>query len=163
MMDNYSRIGREQLADIGTTGRELNQVGDYYAYGGLAVVTAGSVFETLRGAYKAGAEAVEQVKNYYDFVDGIPGLTPWARERMKSGYSESVELATYTTEGLTSGAKELAQWASITNLVHDRVNGVLHDTINADMRSLTLDHADTMNKLRNTQRDFNAKGCDEFY
>jgi hypothetical protein len=84
-------------------------------------------------------------------------------ERMKSGYSASVELSTYATQGLSSGTKQLIQWASITNLVHDKVNGVLHDTINADMRSLSLDHADTMNRLKNTQKEFNAKGCDEFY
>ena len=163
MMGVYANIGRGQLDEIGVTGRELNKVGDYYAYGGLAVVTAGSIFDTIRGAYKAGAEAVEQVKQFNGYVDGTPFLIHEVRENWKSGYAASVELSTYATEGLSSGVKELTKWASITTLVQDNVSGVLSDTISEDIRSLSLNHSDTLNRLRQTNKEFKDKGCNEFY
>lgn len=163
MIGIYSRIGREQIDEIGVTGRELNRAGDFFALGGLAAVTAGSAFDIFSGARSAAKEAIAEATRFNDIVDGIPFLIPETADRWKSGNAASIALATYATETLKSGAKALGEYWLSTEIIYNNVNDVLHDSINAEMRSLSLNHADTMNRLKNTQSEFQTKGCDEFY
>jgi RHS repeat-associated protein len=163
MMDTYSKMGREQIADIGTTGRDLNRVGDVYSIVGVSAVTIGTAYNMVQGAYSAASSAAKKISDFHDIVDGIPFLTHETRESWKSGYYASVELATYAESVLGSAVGELVKWAAVTELAYGAINDVLHDTINADMKSLVLDHADMMRKLSNAKGEFEANKCHEFY